>query len=247
LARAQIALTPPQAGFMRDATDSLRPVYGIAGNFLVGDSVAVGVVSAAYSGSCGLIKTVSAVVVIDRAGSRVASNDAPDGPALFAFARTGEPALAYLAAANTLLAWKAGAFEAVPFDSTMLGAGVVLAIAAPDAEHAAMTVQRDDGLWDVRIYLASGEIDSQTAIPRVAGPVLILGTGELVYSAFDGLVVRKPDGSERRIHGQLPASFALDQMGDGWIQVRDLAGGRQFAVRTTENRGQFYQLPEVEQ
>jgi hypothetical protein len=66
MAWAQTSLTPPQIGFMRDATDSLRPVYGIAGNFLLGDPVAVGVVSAAYSGSCGWVKTRSTVAVIDK-------------------------------------------------------------------------------------------------------------------------------------------------------------------------------------
>jgi hypothetical protein len=33
MAWAQTSLTPPQVGFMRDAADSLRPVYGIAGDF----------------------------------------------------------------------------------------------------------------------------------------------------------------------------------------------------------------------
>jgi hypothetical protein len=247
VAWAQTALSPPQAGFMRDAADSMRPVYGIAGNFLLGDSVAAGVVAAAYSGSYGLVKTGSAVVVIDKAGLIIASSAAPDGPALFAFARNGEPTLAYLPDANALLVWNAGAFEAVPFDPATLVGSAVLSIAAPDSEHVAMIIQRDDGLWDIRMQLATGEIDSQTAIPGVAAPVLMLATGELVYSDTSGLVVRNPDGSERHIAAQLPANFELEQMGDGWIQLRDLEVGQQFAIRIAENREQSYQLPEAAQ
>jgi hypothetical protein len=33
-------------------------------------------------------------------------------------------------------------------------------------------------------------------------------------------------------------------MGEGWIQLRDLGSGQQFAVRITQNREQYYQLPE---
>lgn len=229
---------------MQDAANSFRPVYGIAGNFLPGDPVAGGVVSAAYSGSFGLFKTSSAVVVTDRAGSIVASNAEPDGPALFAFTRTGEPALAYLPAANTLLAWDGAAFEPVPFDPTTLSASAVLSIAAPHSEHAAMIVQRDDGLWDVRVRLSTGAIDAQTALPGVTGLVLMLTNGELIYGDAGGIVLRNPDRTERHINAQLPASFTLQQMGDRWIQLRDLGSRQQFAIRITPNREQYYQLPE---
>jgi hypothetical protein len=232
---------------MRDATDSLRPVYGIAGNFLLGDAVALGVISAAHSGSSGWLKTSSTIAVFDKTGSIVASADAPDGPALFAFARTGEPALAYVMVANALLVWNAGALNAVSFDATALGASAVLSIASPDSDHAAMIVQRDDGLWDVRVQLATGEIDAQTALLGIAPPVLMLATGDLVFSDVNGIVLRETDGSERHISAHLPASFAFQQMGEGWIQVQDLAGGRQFAVRIAQNREQSYQLPEVDQ
>jgi hypothetical protein len=247
VAWGQTAVTVPQAGFMRDSANSLRPVYGIAGNFLLGAPVATGVVSAAYSGLCGLIKTDSTVVVIDRAGSIAASIAAPEGPALFAFARIGDSALTYLSFAETLLVWDGRAFETVPFNPTMLAGSAVVAIAAPDSEHAALIVQRDDGLWDVRMQLATGEIDAQTAIENVAAPLLMLATGELVYSDGNGIVLRRPDGSDRHVEAQLPISFEFQQMGQGWIQLRDLAGGQNFAIQITQNREQSYQLPEVDQ
>jgi hypothetical protein len=237
-------LAPPQVGFMQDAANSFRPVYGIAGNFLPGNVVAGGVISAAYSGSFGLFKTSSAIVVTDQAGSIVASHAEPDGPALFAFTRTGEPALAYIPAANTLLAWDGAAFDPVPFDPTALTASAVLSIAAPHSGHAAMIVQREDGLWDVRVPLATGEIDAQTAVPGVTPPMLMLANGGLVYSDVNGIVLRSSDGTERHIKAQLPASFALQQMGDGWMQLRDLGSSQQFAIRITPNREQYYQLPE---
>ena len=247
MAWAQTSLAPPQAGFMRDAADSLRPVYGIAGNFLLGSQVAGAVESAAYSGSFGLIKSSSAVSAIDGTGSIATTIATPDGPALFAFRRNGEPSLVYLPTANTLLVWNAGAFEPVPFDPSTLDATAVLSLAAPRVGHAAMIVQRDDGLWDVRIELSTGAIDSETAMPGIPAPVLMLANGQVVYGDQNGIVLRASNGSERHISADLPASFEFEQMDRDWIQLRDLAGGRQFAIRITENHEQFYQLPEAGQ
>jgi len=244
---AQTGLTPPRVGFMQDAANSFRPVDGIAGNFLPGDPVALGVVSAAYSGAYGLFKTSSAVVVTDRVGSIVATNSQPDGPALFAFTRAGEPALIFVPAANLLLAWDGTTFNPVSFDPTTLSASAILSIAAPRPGQAAMIVQRDDGLCDLRVDLATGDIKAQTAIPGVTAPALMLANGDLVYADGHGIVLRKPDGPEQHIIAQLPVSFALQQMGEGWIQLRDLGSGRQFAIRVIQNREQYYQLPESRQ
>jgi hypothetical protein len=247
VAWGQNSLAPPQVGFMQDTAGVLRSVYGIAGNFLTGDPVAAGVISAAFSGSFGMAKTGSAVLAIDRQGQIIASVEVVEGPALFAFSRAGAPALAYVPAAKALFDWNEGTFRSVPFDDSLLGAGVVLSIAAPDSEHVAMIVQRDAGLREIRILLATGEIDSQQAVLGVAAPVLMLASGELVYGDVSGIVVRKADGSERHIVAQLPESFALAQMGEDWIQLADLGGGRQLAIRIAKDREQAYQLPERNQ
>lgn len=242
---AQTSIAPPQAGFMQDGENALRPVYGIAGNFLLGDAASFGVVSAAFSGSFGLLKTDSTLSVTDWRGKTSASQDAPQGPAMFAFAADGSPALVYYPSVNLLLAWNGGAFRFIMFDWSAFPASAVRAIAQPDFGHAAMIIQRDDGLWDVRIILATGEIDSQTALPGVSAPVLMLQTGELVYAGATGFVVRRTDGSETRVDAQVPANLSLQQMGDGWIQVRDLDGCGQLALRITPGREGLYILPEA--
>ena len=133
-------------------------------------------------------------------------------------------------------------FQQVPFVLS-----TVLSIASVDAEQAALIMQRDDGLWDVRIRLSTGELISQTAILGITAPVLMLATGELIYSDANGIVVRKPDGAEKHIDAQLPPTFAFQQIGEGWIQVRDLATQQQYALRLTEGKEQFYALPGVDQ
>lgn len=240
---AQPLLAPPQIGFIQDSGNALRPVNGIAGNFVLGDSTVGNVEAVSFSGSFGILKTYSTLSVVDRQGRVIATQDAPAGPALFAFSRTGVPALVYLPEANALLQWTDGAFQAVPLDPQTN----VVSIAAVEAGQAAFILQRDDGLWDVRIRLFTGEVISQTALAGVTAPVIMMATGNLIYADANGIVVRKPDGSEKHIDAQLPPTFGFQQMGDGWIQLRDLATTQQYAVRLTDGKEQFYVLPGVDQ
>jgi hypothetical protein len=244
---AQTTLAPPQAGFIEDGANSFRPVYGIAGNFLLGDPAGAGIVSAAFSGSFGLAKTDSSLLVTDRNGKLIASQDAPQGPAFFAFSSDGSPALAYFPNKNLLLLWNGGGFQLVLFDWNAFPASAVRSIALPDPYHVSAIIQRDDGLWDVRMLLATGEVDSRAALPGVNAPALMLPTADLVYAGATGLVVRRLDGTETRIDAQLPANFSLQQMGDGWVQVRDLDGCPQLALRVTPSREGLFVLPGEDQ
>jgi hypothetical protein len=244
---AQPALAPPQIGFLLDGAGSLRPLYGIAGNFVLGDSAADGVVSAAFSGTFAVLKTDSALIVTDPAGHALTTTGTPVGPAAFAFTKAGIPAFAYLPQSNLLLMWNATGFQTVVFDCGAFPAGAVQSISAPDPAHVAFFVQQSDGLWDVRVLLATGEVDSQTALPGVTAPALALASGDVLYGDANGIVLRGTAASETHLAATLPANFSLQQMGDGWVQIRDLEGGAQFAVRVTPGREGFYALPEVNQ
>jgi hypothetical protein len=242
---AQRSLDPPQVGFIQDGHGQIHIVNGLAGNFLVGAAVSSGIISAAYSGSFGLLKSDSALIVVDRHGLGVASVVAPNGPALFGFADDGSPALAYFAQSKTLQVWDGHTFRPA---SPVVGQSP-LAIASVSATRAAMIVQREGGLWEYVVELATGATVSQMALPGVTLPVLMLGGGVVYREAkgpdTKGIVVRSQDGSEKLIAAHLPESVAFSQMGNGWIQVTDLATGRLSAVNVQNGHQAYYLLPEV--
>jgi hypothetical protein len=243
-AAAQTSLQPPQLGFAAISGGSLRPVYGLAGNFILGPSVAGNVFSQAFSGSLGLLKTASTLAAFDAQGHILASNNAAPGPALFAFAPDGVTALVYLASSNTLIEWTGNQFEILPFRPEP---DIVLAIALPNAFEASLIVQRTDGIWQVALPFTRSRVNSQKALPGVTAPVLALASGDLVYADANGIVLRKPDNSELHIAGRLPAQFSLTQMDADWVQLSDLASPRRNAIRITPGREGFYQLPEAGQ
>jgi hypothetical protein len=244
---AQPTLAPPQVGFFQDGANSFRPLLGIAGNFVLGNPALSGVLNAAYSGSSGLVKTDTSVIMTDNQGQALATTDAPSGPALFAFRQDASPAFAYFASAHLLYEWSGTGFQTVPFDAQLFPPAAVRAIFAPDAAHVGFLVQRVDGLRDIRVLTETGEADSQAALAGVTAPALILNSGELVYTCANGIVIRRADASEIHIPAQFPVGISLSQMGTGWAVLTNLTTGANFALRTTPGRESLYLLPEVSQ
>jgi hypothetical protein len=241
----QSAITPPQLGFVEDAGHALRPLYGMAGNFVLGSAVAAGVVSEAFSGKLGLLKTESMLAAFDSQGKLLGSVTVTSGPALFAFSSSGAAALAYIPSDNALIGWRGGGFETCFFGRATLRTENVLAIAMPDPSEAALIVERDGTLWERQISLGDAGVFSQSALSGVRAPLLALPSGDLVYEGDDGIVVRRPDASEVHIAATLPASFSLQQMNQDWVQVADLASSARFAIRITPGNESYYRLPEA--
>lgn len=236
---------PPQVGFAASPGGALRPVYGVAGNFLLGPPVASKVLSQAFSGSIGLLKTDSALAVFDPQGNILATIDTAPGPAMFAFSPDGFTALAYVPGSNSLVEWRAGKFGALPFRPENSDPETIVAVALPNVFEASLIVQRNGGLWEVQLPLRRARVASQQALPGITAPVLALASGLLVFANGQSLILRKPDNSEIRIAAQLPHRFSLHQMSGDWVQLSDGESPRRFAIRISAGREAFYELPEA--
>ncbi len=210
----------------------MRPLVGLAGNLVLGDSLLDGVLSSASSASWTLLKTSASLVALDLNKNIQFSLDIDDDTALFAFAQDGTPALAFLPGRNTLLKWQTDHFQSIPFAADLLD-GDPIAISTPADNWVRFVIRRSDGLWRIDLSIQDGAILSQSALPGIQGPVLMQADGSLVYVDQTWLVI-----GERRIQLGF-AGGDLRSIGDGWIQVGQLA------VRITAGREQVSQIPEV--
>ncbi|MBV8816916.1 MAG: hypothetical protein JO022_01095 [Acidobacteriaceae bacterium] len=242
IAAAQPQLELPRLGFVADKNQFLRPLYGFAGNFTLGDSVGEDVISAASSAKFVLAKTSSQIAVLDRNGATLSATDAADGPALFAFTPGGDPALVWLNGPGALYVWKQDHFEAAPVSADVL-AGAVTALAMEGTDMVRFLVTRADGMWRVEMGLSDGSLQSQAALPDVASGAAILLDTNLLYTNGTVLVIRAEDGSERSIDTGVTIG-ALASLRSEWVHVTEQGTTRHFAVRLTAGREQVWQLPE---
>ena len=84
-------LSSPLIGYVRTRANELRPVYGVAGAFVLGEAVERDVLSAGFTSISGIVKKDDEVLVFLR-GKLVRRHVAPAGPAQFGFTPAGEPA-----------------------------------------------------------------------------------------------------------------------------------------------------------
>ena len=105
---AQLAaqsFAPPLAGIVANRQGRPQLVFGIAGN-LISQALSVNerAVSLAFSGSAGLIKTASELILIDSAGRETNRFPAPGGEAVFGFDPSGRPAVVWFEKTHQLFA-----------------------------------------------------------------------------------------------------------------------------------------------
>lgn len=245
---AQSAIAPPQLGFVTDGARALRPVYGVAGSFVLGAAAAGDVADAAFSGSFGLLKSDSSLAAFDAQGKLLgsvevpAAGEAPAGGALFAFSPDASMGLAYVTSSKALIEWRGGQFAPIALDAEP--GDTVSAIAFPSVAEAVLIVEREQGLWELHVPLKDAGTLAQNALPGIHAPVLPLATGGLLYTEDGAIVIRRADGSEARVSASLPAEFSLAQMSRDWVELADLQSPARFAIRTATGREGFYRLPE---
>lgn len=90
-AAAQIAV--PRIGCLVDDAHRLRPVFGVAGNFLIGEPEAEGVLAAVCKDNLTILKREESLEIRTRDGA--VERPAPAGTALFQFAENGSNVLVF--------------------------------------------------------------------------------------------------------------------------------------------------------
>jgi hypothetical protein len=228
----------PRLGWLLDDSGGLRPLTGLAGNFVPGDALLDGVLSAGSSGDWTLAKTAHDLIVLDRVGVETSRIETPGGEALFAFAPNGEPAAAYFPGTGLVLLWTGDRFEAAGW--TIGQDEGVLSVACPESRTVAYLARRGDAIWQVDRAASSGQITREQLLPGVGAPALLGTNGSVLYADGKALVLRMPETGELRL--DLPGSpAALGQVAGGWTSVR--LADRQLAVAFFGGRPRAYELP----
>lgn len=246
---AQSPLDRPRIGYLVDRGGALRPLYGTAANFILGEALFSGNVSCASSAAEALVKTPEEVILVGANGETKNRWAAPAGDALFAFHVDGAPALVFYLDGPSLMRVVEDRLEGVPLDMDRLG-GAIVAIAAPDDASALLAVARGEEVWLVSISTESGEVTGERLLAGVTGRVHLTADGSVLYTENGDLVWRGGDGAEKRFTlGAEVRSFA--SFGSGWVAAWAQHTGAEeptlYGLRLDAGREGLYQLPEVAQ
>jgi len=232
--RAQV--TPPRIGFISDRAGALRPVIGVSADFLLGDPVVQSVLSAAYSGTFGFVKTETTLTVLS--DSLNAYFPTSPGPALFSF--FGTTGFAYFGATGAIARWDGTNLTDLKLDFFQ---GEVLALGQPDAIHLLLAVRQDKQVNELLFDAGTGSLQSSTLIARASGDIALLNGKDFLYTSRDGLILHRATGTEIALDKTLTDSVCFQQLGGDWWAARS-STGHLFAVHTQPGHESLYQLPE---
>jgi len=235
----------PAVGFFHDGRGALRLLVGVRANFLVGDAVATGIISAASSGRRVLAKTSGEVLILDPQGRIRHRQAAPEGEAIFGFTEDGAPAAAWLPRTSELYYWRISRWQAVPRAVEREGEQIVAL--AGDRGRLVLVVRDPDNMYWLReISLPSGWVRFQSPLPDVSEPLLLLPGRLILFACGKRLAIRDEDGADNESMLSAPL-IHLEQMGRRWAHGTCAGGGAGVAIRISEARLQCYRLPEVPQ
>jgi hypothetical protein len=233
-------LAPPRIGFVSDLGGQFRPVLGVSGSFLLGDPVALSVVSAGYAGTFSFVKTDTTLSILGR--DAATDFPAPRGRALFSF--SGATGFAYYLASGTLERWDGASLTAVTLDAFE---GDVLGLAQPDTNHLWLAVRQSNQQVYVLLFDGiTGALQSSAPLTRATGNLALLNGQEFVFANERGLVLHRASGIEIAMRagsiGPL-ADLHFEVFAANWLSVKG-KGGLHFAIRTDPGRECLYRLPQ---
>ena len=211
IAAAPSGLSTPQLGFVRAPDATLRPLWGVRANFLLGPPVAEGVIGAVSGGGQTLVHCPGELILLDGSGSR-AILAAPPGPAVLGFDLRGLPAAAWFPDAATLALRSPGHWRIVPFEP----GGWVLAVARPRPGVVLFVLRRPDGVWRIQTSIDDGATLDAVRVADAVNAAVFLPENLMLYHGADELVLLDETGNERRT--PLPGMVTtMEPAGEGWV------------------------------
>lgn len=243
-ALSQSGLTVPLAGITKDVSGRPAPVYGVAGNFVVGAPWEFDGLE--HAGQHLLAhrrgkEGQGELLVLALNGEVLCHHDAPPGAVRFGFSASGEEALAWFEEAARLMRIRGCAASVLEPDPPVTDAVIALGFLA--GGRTGLVVRRPAGLSLLELS-AAGRLENETSLTGVSEPVILLRDGTLAFAQDEFLVLRAPGRAELRVPTGARV-LELTEMGPEWLSViLDAPQGRR-AVRLHGGEPEWYYLPEV--
>jgi hypothetical protein len=242
-ATAESNLGAPIVGVARDSHRQLRPVYGVAGNFVLRDAIPKEALNWAFAGAGGLMKTDAELLMLDSGGKVTGRRLAPRGGAVLSTGAAFFPGTSEL--------WLIGAHpdRKIRIEPDALG-GDVVALGAPKGRSAPLAVCRGDRVWLITVDVASGAVTREILAPGAIGDqgcagALLWLDGNFLLATAGELTIQSGAGDERRLPiegGAYGAQPELHRAGEQWVQV-EVAGSATLLLLVTRDREKLYRLP----
>ncbi len=235
---AQTSAAPlgmPVAGIVREPDHTLRPVYGVAGNLIAGQPLALRDVEAAsFSDQAGIVLSSGVVRLIDLDGTERASYPTAESQPVLSISQGPETAVAWLPSEQKLIRWTSAGFVSLPVEASQLAGPIVaLQMSGPAAVDFWLRVQAD-GIQHVRVSLVTGAMVALETTTSISSAFSVAG-GSLIFYDSAGLEIESSPAQTHALPLNLSAAelagLTFERASSHWIHIASVSAARQWMLR----------------
>lgn len=234
-------VSAPKLGVVRYADGTVRSIYGIEANFIVGKQMLPIADAVSFSDFGGLVAANGRIELVGVRGALVAQYNAHERNPLLNIDQDLTTAIAYLPSREALLHWNGKSLVLTQLSRGSFQ-GTVTSVQTMGAHEAKLlATTRDGNVSELTLSLDTGQLTSVKFLPGIEGPAF-LHHAFVLFRGKHGLEVEAPDGGRRTV-ALAPKDLAIDRMSSDWLHLSSPATRQDWALQLNGSTLQLSELP----
>jgi hypothetical protein len=237
----QAQVSAPELGVVRYADKTVRPIYGVEANLIVGKQLFPFANAVSFSEFGGLVAIKGRIQLVSRRGSVIGEYYTNERKPLLDVGGALTTAIAYLPSREALLRWSGKSFVLTQLDAGSFP-GMPTSVQMHGAHSARLLATTIEGnVSEITISLDTGQLTSLKFLPGIRGPAF-LQQSLVLFRDKHGLAIEAPDGSRRTV--SVPArDFTVEQMSSDWLHLSSPSTHQSWVLHLNSSALQLSEMP----
>ena len=234
-------VSAPELGIVRYADNTVRPIYGVEANLIVGKQLMAFADAVSFSEFGGLVAIKGRIQLISRRGSVVSEYYTNERKPLLNIDGSLTTAIAYLPSREALLHWSGKSFVLTQLDAGSFG-GKPTSVQVHGAHSARLLATNAEGnVSEITISLETGQLTSLKFLPGIRGPAF-LQQSFVLFRDKQGLEIEAPNGSRRTV--SVPSrDFTVERMSSDWLHLSSPSTQQSWVLHLSNSALQLSEMP----
>ena len=234
-------VSAPELGVVRYGGNSVRPIYGVEANLVVGKQMLASADAASFSDFGGLVAVRGHVQLVSRGGLVIGDYYAHEPKPLLDVEGALTTAIAYLPSRDALLHWNGKTFVLTRLETGSFS-GTVTSVQMRGAHAARLLATTARGnVSEITISLDNGELTSVKFLPGIRGPAF-LQQDFVLFHDKQGLAVEAPNGNRRTL--AFPSKeFTVERMSSDRLHLASPSTQQSWVVHLNSRVFEMSEMP----
>jgi hypothetical protein len=234
-------ISTPEVGVVRCGDSTVRPIYGVEANLVLGKQMIRVADAVSFSDFGGLVAVNGHIQLIDHHGSVLSEYDSHDRNPVLNIDGDLTTAVAYLPSREALLYWSGKSFVLTQLPRGIFS-GKVTSVQMHGRDWAKLLATSNGGdVSEVTISLDTSQPTLVKFLPGIQGPAF-LHHASVVFHDKQGLEVEAPDGSRRTVY-IAATNLVIERMSSDRLHVMSPSSEQSWVLHLNNTVLQLSEMP----